>query len=75
MRHFQTGPLEPTLHVEALVRLAAIQDTLIASHFRGYGVKSLDDFQAEFLSLLVFCDGYIFDVADYSEIVDTRCYY
>lgn len=68
--HLKTGPPEAALDVEALVRLAAVQDRLVASDLLGNVVQSLDDAQAQLLSLLVLGDGDIFDVADKPEVVN-----
>ncbi len=32
----------------------------------------MDDLEAEFLALLVFCDGYIFDMPDKTEVVNAE---
>lgn len=70
MRHLQPSPLKPALDVKALVRLAAIQNTLITAHLLSDEIQRLDHFQAELLSLLIFCHGDVFDVAYYAEVVD-----
>jgi hypothetical protein len=70
MRHLQPRTLKAALDVEALVRLAAVQDALIAAHFRGDEVERLDDLQSELFALLVFRDGDVFDVSDEAEVVD-----
>lgn len=71
MRHLQTGPPESALDVEALVRLAAVEDALVAADFLGDVVERLDDAQTELLALLVLGDGDVLDVADLSEVVNT----
>jgi hypothetical protein len=71
MCHLQSCSFESTFYVEAFVRFTTIQNTLVTTYFLGDEIEGLDDFETEFLSLLVFRDGYIFDVTDKSEIVDT----
>lgn len=68
--HLQAGPLEAALDVEALVRLAAVEDCLIGADLFGDEVEGLDQAQAELLALLVFCDGDVLDVADQTEVMD-----
>jgi len=70
MCHLQPCALEAALDIEPLVRLAAVENALVAAHLCGDEVERLDDFEAEFLALLVFCDGNVFYVADEPEIVD-----
>lgn len=70
MRHLQPRPPEAALDVEALVRLAAVEDALVAADLLGDEVERLDDAEAELLALLVLCDGDVLDVADLSEVVD-----
>ena len=63
MRHLQPGPLESTLDIESFVWFRAIQNRLIASDLLGYVIECLDQSQAQFLALLICCDGDVFDVA------------
>jgi hypothetical protein len=70
VRHFQTRSLEPALDVEALVRLGAVQNRLVAANVLGHVVQRLNNAQTELLALLVLCNGDIFDVADETEVVD-----
>ena len=70
MRHLQARPLEATLDVKALVRLRAVENSLVAADFLRDKVQRLDDPQTELLALLVLCDSNIFDVADEAEVVD-----
>ena len=70
MSHLQARPPEPALDVESLVRLAAVQDALVAPHLLGDVVERLDDAETQLLALLVFCDGDVLDVADLSKVVD-----
>jgi hypothetical protein len=70
MCHLQPRPLEAALDVEPLVRLAAVENALVAAHLCRNEVERLDDFEAKFLALLVFRDGDVFDVADEAEVVD-----
>lgn len=70
MRHLQPSPLIPTLNIEPLVRLAAIQNTLIASNLLGHEIQRLDELQTEFLALLIFRNSDILDMSYESEVVD-----
>ena len=70
VRHLQTGPPEAALYVEALVRLAAVQDRLVATDLLGHEIESLDETQAQLLALLVLGDGNVLDVSDEAEAVD-----
>lgn len=71
MRHLQPRPLEATLHIEALVRLGAVQNRLIAAHVLRNKIQRLDDAQPQLLALLVLRDSDVFDVAYEAEVVDT----
>lgn len=71
VRHLQPGPLETALDIEPFVGVAAIKNGLVATDFVGDEVEGLDQPQAQFLALLVLCDGDIFDVADHAKVVDT----
>ena len=46
MGHLQPGPLEAALDVEALVRLAAVEDRLVGADLFGDEVEGLDQAQA-----------------------------
>jgi hypothetical protein len=70
VRHLQTRPLEATLDIEALVRLRAVKNSLVATHILRNKVQRLDNPQTELLALLVLCDGDVFDVTDEAEVVD-----
>jgi hypothetical protein len=70
MGHLEPGSPEATLYIEALVRLGAVQDALVAADLLGDEVEGLDDAQAELLALLVLCDGNVLDVADEPQLVD-----
>jgi hypothetical protein len=72
VRHLQTRPLEATLDVEALVRLRAVENSLVAANVLRDKVQRLDDPQTELLALLVLCDSDVFDVADEAEVVDAK---
>lgn len=63
MRHLQPCPLESALDIESLIRLRTIKNRLVAAYLLGDEVERLDEFQAEFLALLVFCNGNVFDVS------------
>ena len=75
MGHLETRPPETALDVEALVGFAAVEDALVAAGFLGDEVEGLDESETEFLALLVFCDGDVFDMANGAKVVDaiTRC--
>lgn len=75
MGHLQPSSLEAALDVEALVRLAAVKDTLVAANLVCDEVECLDEFEAQLLALLVFSDGDIFDVADKSKVMNATCPY
>jgi hypothetical protein len=68
--HLQPGPLEAALDVEALVRLAAVEDRLVGADLLGDEVQGLDQAQAQLLALLVLCDRDVLDVANQAEVVD-----
>jgi hypothetical protein len=70
MRHLQPRPLKPTLDIKPLVRLATIQNTLIAPDLLGDVVERLDDAQTKLLALLVLGHGNVLDVANEPEVVD-----
>ena len=68
--HLETSAAEAALDIEALVRLTAVEDRLVAANLLGDEVEGLDQAQAELLALLVLGDGDIFDVSDEAEVVD-----
>lgn len=68
--HLKSCPLEPALHVEPLVRLATIENALVAAHLGGDEIEGLDQLESELLALLILCNGDVFDVTDESEVVD-----
>jgi hypothetical protein len=70
MRHLQTGALESALDIETLIRLAAVQNALIAAHSLSHSVQGLDDPQPKLLALLVLGHGNVLDVADQAHIMD-----
>ena len=70
MCHLQAGPSEAALDVEALVGLAAVQDSLVAANLLGDVVERLDDAQAQLLALLVLGNGDVLDMAYEAEAVD-----
>jgi hypothetical protein len=70
--HLQTRPLEATLDVEALVRLRAVKNSLVAANVLRDKVQRLDDPQTKLLALLVLCNSNVFDVADEAEVVDAK---
>jgi hypothetical protein len=71
VRHLQTRPLEPALDIEALVRLRAVKDSLVATHILRNKVQRLDDPQPKLLALLVLCDSNILNMTDETEVVNT----
>lgn len=68
--HLESCPLESALNVEPLVRLAAIENALVATHLGRDEIESLDNLESELLALLVLRNGDIFDVAYETEVVD-----
>lgn len=70
MRHLQPGALEPTLDIEALIRLGAVQDGLVAADLLGHEIQGLDDAQAELLALLVLGHSNVLNVSDEPKVVD-----
>ncbi len=42
MGHLQTSPPKATFHIEALIRLAAIQNALVTTHFLRDEIQGLD---------------------------------
>lgn len=64
MCHLQARPLKSTFNIEPFVRLAAVEDALVAAYFDGDIVEGLDDFEPEFFALLVLCDGDVFNMAN-----------
>lgn len=62
MGHLEACSLESTFHVEPLVCFTAIKDSLIAPDFLRNEIECLYNLEAEFLALLVFRHGNIFDV-------------
>ncbi len=68
--HFETGAAEAALDIEALVLLAAVENSLVAADVGGDVVEGLDEAEAELLALLILGDGNVFNVADFSERMD-----
>jgi hypothetical protein len=68
--HLEAGSSETALHVEALVRLAAVQNGLVAADLLGDEIERLDDAETQLLALLVLGDRNVLDVADETETVD-----
>lgn len=68
--HLQAGPSEAALDVETLIGIAAVENALVAADLFGDVVEGLNESEAEFLALLVFGDGDVFNVADRTEAVD-----
>lgn len=64
MCHFESRSLEPTLHVETLIRFRAVQYCLVAAHMLCHVVQCLYDPQAKLFALLVLCDCDILDVSN-----------
>ena len=72
MCHFQASPLEPTLDIEPLFRLRAVQDSLIAARILRHKVQRLNDTQPQLLPLLILRDSNVLYVTDLAELVYTR---
>jgi hypothetical protein len=70
MCHFQPRSLVSALDIESLVRLAAVENALVTSNLLRDEIQSLDQLEAELLSLLVFGDCNIFNVTDETQVVD-----
>ena len=70
MRHLEPRPLKPALNIEPLVRLRAIQNTLVAPHLLSHKVQRLDYAQPKLLPLLVLRNGNILNVSDEPQVVD-----
>lgn len=70
MCHFKPGSSVSTLDIEPLVRFAAIQYALVASHLLCQVVQSLNKSQTQFLALLVFGNSDIFDMTYKTKIVN-----
>lgn len=70
MCHLQSCPLVSALDIESLVRFAAVENAFVAADLLGDEVEGLNQFQAEFLALLVLRDGDVFDVSDESEMMN-----
>nr|POE59058.1 hypothetical protein CFP56_24328 [Quercus suber] len=70
MRHLQPRALEPTLDVEPLIRLRAVEDGLVAAGMLCDEIEGLDDTQTQLLALLILGDRDILDVAYESEMDD-----
>lgn len=71
MCHLQTSSLVPALDVESFVGFTAVENALVTTNFLCNEIKSLNQFQAKFLALLIFRDGDIFDMSNESEMMDT----
>lgn len=69
--HLQTSSPKTTLDVEALVRLAAVENALVAADLLSNEVECLDQAQAKLLALLVLGNRNILDVTDLSKFMDT----
>ena len=70
VRHLQTSPLEPTLDVEPLVRLAAIQDGLVTPDLLSHEIQRLNDPRPQLLALLVLGHSNVLDVSNKPQLVD-----
>jgi hypothetical protein len=70
MCHLQPRSLVSALDIEPLVRLAAVENALVTSNLLRDEIQSLDQLEAELLSLLVFGDCNIFNVTDETQVVD-----
>jgi hypothetical protein len=70
MRHLQPRPLKPTLDIEPLIRLRAIQNRLITPRLLRHKVQRLDDPQTQLLALLVLRHRNILNVSDKPQLMD-----
>jgi hypothetical protein len=70
VRHLQSCPFVAALDIEPLVRLTAVQNALVTANLLSNEVQSLDQLEAEFLPLLVFGNGNVFDVTDKTKVMD-----
>jgi hypothetical protein len=70
MGHLETGSSKAALNVKTFVSLAAVENALVTASLLGNKVEGLDDSEAEFLALLVLCDGDILNVADGAKTVN-----
>ena len=73
MGHLAARPLVPALDIEAFIRLAAVQDGLVAPQLLGQVVEGVNYAKSELLALLVPVDCNVFDVAGRAERVDAIC--
>jgi hypothetical protein len=70
MRHLQPRPLKPTLDIKPFVRLATIQNCLIAPSLLRHKIQRLNNAQSQFLALLIHRNSDVFNVSDKPELVD-----
>lgn len=73
--HFQAGALVAALDVEALIRLGAIEDALVAAGVLGDEIQCLNHLEPQLLALLVLGDRDVFDVACHAQVVNTGMSY
>lgn len=71
MRHLEPCSLEPTLDIEPLIGLTTVQYTLITARLLSNEVQRLDNLQPELLPLLILRDSDVFDMSDYTQVMDT----
>lgn len=69
MGHFQPGPFEPTLDIEALVCFTAIQNTLVATNVLGNIIECLYNSQSQLFTLLILVHCDVFDVPNPTHIM------
>lgn len=70
MRHLKSRPPEPALDVESLVRLGAIQNTLVAPNLLSNKVQRLNYAQPKLLPLLILRNRNILNVPDEAQVVN-----
>jgi hypothetical protein len=70
MCHLKTRPLVSALDVESLVCLATVENALVTSNLLRDEIQSLDQLEAELLSLLVFGDCNIFNMPYETQMVN-----
>lgn len=71
MCHLQACTLEATLDIKPFIRLAAVQDGLVASDILSNEIESLDDFEPKLLALLVFGHCDVLNVSNKAKVMDT----
>lgn len=68
--HLGTGNLEAALFVKLDVVLTAVENCFPASHVLSHGVESVEHVESQLLSLLVFGDADLLDMANSGAILN-----